>query len=199
MRARTRARDDALRDRKSATFRLNACLLRQAIRATGRAPWGPAHRRWLADVVCATPAPQLVFQPYVRAVTAHTERLQRLEHARQEQVNPWRRPPVVEALEGLRGVPFTVAVTLVAALGDLTRVENPRHVMNSLGLIPSADARGERRRQGSITNAGNTHARRARVEGAGASRYPANVSRHWHLRLEQLPKPSQDIRGKAHV
>jgi hypothetical protein len=37
---------------------------------------------------------------------------------------------VVEALEGLRGVPCTVAVTLVAELGDLTRFENPRQVMN---------------------------------------------------------------------
>jgi transposase len=46
---------------------------------------------------------------------------------------------------------------------------------------------GERRRQGSITKAGNTHARRAfaLVEGAWASRYPAKVSRHLQLRLEK--------------
>jgi hypothetical protein len=30
-------------------------------------------------VVCATPAQQIVFQEYVRAVNEHTERLQRLE------------------------------------------------------------------------------------------------------------------------
>jgi hypothetical protein len=36
---------------------------------------------------------------------------------------------VVQALEGLRGVPFTVAVTLVAELGALTRFDNPRHAM----------------------------------------------------------------------
>ena len=68
---------------------------------------------------------------------------------------------MVEALEGLRGVQFTVAVTIVAELGDLTRFENPRHVMTYLGLIPSAYSSGERRRQGSITKTGNTHARRA--------------------------------------
>ncbi len=195
----TRAREDALRDLKSAKFRLKAFLLRQDIRYTGRATWGPAHLRWLSEVVCATPAPQIVFQAYVRAVHEHTERLLRLEQALEAQVKTWRLQPVVEALEGLRGVPFTVAVTLVAELGDLTRFENPRHVMNYLGLIPSAYSSGERRRQGSITKAGHTHARRVLVEAAWAYRYPANVRRHLQLRLEPLPKPIQDISWKAHV
>jgi transposase len=53
-------------------------------------------------------------------------------------VNTWRLPPVVEALQAVRGVQFTVAVTLVAALGDLTRVEHPRQLLTDLGLIPSA-------------------------------------------------------------
>jgi Transposase IS116/IS110/IS902 family len=69
----------------------------------------------------------------------------------------------------------------------------------ALGLLPSASASGERRRQGASTTVGHTHARRALVEGAWADRYPATVSRHVPLRLEQLPKPSQDISWKAHV
>jgi transposase len=195
----SRAREDAIGDLKAAKFRLKAFLLRHDIRYTGRATWGPAHRRWLAEVVCATPAQQIVFQEYVRAVTEHTERLQRLEQELREQVKAWRLQPVVEALEGLRGVQCTGAVTIVAELGDLTRVENPRHVMKSLGLIPSESSSGERRRQGSITKTGHTHARRALVEGAWAYRYPAKVSRHWQLRLEMLPKPILDISWKAHV
>jgi transposase len=195
----TRAREDALRDLKAAKFRLKAFLLRHDIRYTGRATWGPAHLRWLSEVVCATPAQQIVFQEYVRAVTEHTERLQRLEQELQEQVKTWRLQPVVEALVGLRGVQFTVAVTIVAELGDLTRFENPRQVMKYLGLIPSEYSSGERRRQGAITKAGNAHARRALVEGAWAYRYPAKVSRHLQLRLETLPKPIQDISWKAQV
>jgi transposase len=195
----SRAREDAIGDLKAAKFRLKAFVLRHDIRSTGRATWGPAHLRWLAAVVCATPAQQIVVQEYVRAVHAHTARLQRLAQERRDQVKAWRLQPVVEALEGLRGVPCTVAVTIVAELGDLTRVENPRHVMKYLGLIPSADSSGERRRQGSLTTTGTTHARRALVEGAWASRYPANVSRHLPLRLDMLPKPSQDISWKAHV
>jgi hypothetical protein len=195
----TRAREDALRDLKAATFRLKAFWLRQDIRDTGAANWGPAPLRWLAEVGCPTPAQPMVFQEYVRAVTAHTERLARLEQARHDQVKTWRLSPVVEALQALRGVQFTVAVTTMAARGDLTRFENPRQLMTCLGRIPSEYSRGERRRQGSLTNAGHSHARRALVDGAWASRDPANVSRPWQLRLEQLPTPLQDLSWKAPV
>jgi transposase len=195
----TRAREDTLRDLKSAKFRLKAFLLRHDIRYTGRATWGPAHLRWLSEVVCPTPAQQIVFQEYVRAITELTERLQRLDQELHDQVQTWRLQPVVDALQALRGVQFTAAVTMVAELGDLTRFDSPRELMKFLGLIPSEYTSADRRRQGSITKAGNTHARRALVEGAWAYRYPAKVSRHLQLRLENQPKRIQDISWKAQV
>jgi transposase len=195
----TRAREDTLRDLKAAKLRLKAFLLRHDIRYTGRATWSPAHLRWLSEVVCPTPAQQIVFQEYVRAVNERTECLQRLEQELHEQVKAWRLQPVVAALQALRGVQFTVAVTTLAELGDLTRFDSPRQLMKFLGLIPSEYSSGERRRQGSITKAGNTHARRAIVEGAWAYQYPAKVSRHLQLRLETQPKAIQDISWKAQV
>jgi transposase len=195
----SRAREDAISDLKDAKFRLKAFLLRQDIRYVGRANWGPAHLRWLSEVVCPTPAQQIVFQEYVRAVQEHTERLQRLEQELQTQVTSWRLHPVVEALQALRGVQLTVAVTMVAEIGDLTRFDTPRELMKFLGLIPSEYTSAERRRQGSITKAGNTHARRALVEGAWAYRYPAKISRHLQLRLEKQSKIIQDISWKAQV
>src|SRR5919106_6092535 len=192
-----RAREEAIRDRKAAKNRLKAFLLRQDIRYAGRANWGPAHLRWLSEVVGPTPAQQIVFQEYVRAVSEHHDRLQRLDAELRDQVQAWRLSPVVQALQAMRGVQFTGAVTLIAELGDLTRFENPRQLMSSLGLTPSEDSSGDRRRQGTITTAGHTFARRALVEGAWAYRYPAKVSRHLHVRLEPVPKTIQDIRGKA--
>jgi transposase len=194
-----RAREDAIGDLKAAKYRLKAFLLRQDIRYEGKANWGAAHLRWLAEIVCPTPAQQCVFQEYVRAVSDPHERLQRLEAELHEQVKNWRLYPVVEAIQAMRGVQFTVAVTVIAELGDLTRFENPRQLMSYLGLTPSECSSGERRRQGGITKAGNTHARRAMIEGAWAYRYPAKVSRHLQLRLEHLPKAIQDIAWKAQV
>lgn len=194
-----RAREEALRDLKAAKGRLKAFLLRQDICDTGQANGGPAHLQWRAEVVCHTPAQPIIFQEYRRAVHEPTARLQRLEHALHEQVKAWRLYPVIEALQALRGVQCTAAVTTVAALWALTRFDPPRQFMKFLGLIPSEDSSGERRRQGAIPTAGNPHARRALVEGAWAYRSPANVSRHLQRRRENHPKAIQDISWKAQV
>jgi transposase len=190
----TRAREETLSDLKDATFRLTAFLLRHDIRYTGRANWSPAPLRWLSEVVCPTPAQHIVFQEDVRAINEHTDRLQRLEQALQEQGKAWRFPPVIDALQALRGVQFTVAVTTVAALGDLTRFENPRQLMKCLGVIPSEYSTGERRRQGSITTAGNTHARRALVEGASLSRQSQPTSATATRKTPQGP-PGYQLEG----
>ena len=150
-------------------------------------------------MVWTTPAQHIVFQEDVRAVHEHTERLRRLQQELREPVTSWRLHPVVEALEALRGVQFPVAVTIVAELGDRTRVENPRPLRTYLGLVPSAYSTGERRRQGALTKAGHTHARRALGEGAWAYRSPATVSRPIQRRLAQHPKPIQDMSWKAQV
>jgi transposase len=199
MRDLCRARADTLRALKAAQFPLKALLLRHDIRYTGRATWGPAPLRWLSEVVCPPPAQQIVCQESIRAVTAHPARLARLEQALTDQVQPWRLAAVVAALQALRGVQCTVAVTTVAALGALTRFDNPRQLMTSLGVTPSADATGDRRRQGGITQSGNSHARRALVEGAWASRDPAKVSRHLQRRLEKGSTPIQEISWKAQI
>jgi transposase len=195
----SRGREDAMRDLKATKYRLKALLLRQDIRYTGRANWNAAHLRWLAQVVCPTPAQQIVFQEYVRAVTEQHDRMERLESALHDQVKSWRLYPVVEAIQALRGVEVTGAVILIAELGDLTRFDTPRKLMSYLGLTPSEYSSGERRRQGGITKAGNTHARRVLVEGAWAYRYPAKVSRHLQLRLEKVPAEVQAISWKAQV
>jgi transposase len=74
-----------------------------------------------------------------------------------------------------------------------------KRVSSSLGRTPTESSSGERRRQGTITTAGHTFARRALIEGAWSYRYPATVSRHLPLRLEKLPKAIQNIGRKAQV
>jgi transposase len=133
----------------------------------------------------------------VRAVAEQTQRLQRWEAALPPLVQTWRWAPVGEAIQALRGGQFIAAVPLIAELGDLTRVETPRQLLSYLGLVPSEHSSGERRRQGSSTKPGNSHARHVLVEGAWAYRSRAKVSRHLQLRLEKVPKVIQDISWKA--
>ena len=138
----SRAREDTVRDLKRHKVRLKAFLLRQDIRYEGRANWNAAHLRWLARVVCPTPAQQIVFQEYVHAVSEQTERLGRLETELRTAVTTWRLYPVVEAVQALRGLNLTGAVTLIAEVGDLTRFDTPRKLMSYLGLTPSEYSSG---------------------------------------------------------
>ncbi|MGH7486219.1 MAG: IS110 family transposase [bacterium] len=195
----SRLREDTLIDLKSAKRRLKSFLLRLGLHYTGRADWNDAHRRYLAKVVCPTPAQQIVFQEYLRAVDQHAERIRRIEEQLREFLPAWRLRPVVEALQALRGVQEITALTVVAELGDITRFDSPRQLAGFLCITPSEYTSGDSRRQGGITKTGNAHARRALVEGSWAYRFPAKVSPHIQKRLENLPKPIQDIAWKAQI
>ena len=194
-----RAREDALHDLNAARFRLKALLLRNDLRYSGRANWSPEHLRWLARLVLPTPAQQIVFQEYVRTVSERTELLRRLETELREQAKPWRLYPVIEALQALRGVQFTVAAITIAELGDLTRFDTPRQLMRYVGLTPSEYSSGDRRRLGGITKTGNSHARRALIEAAKAYRHRAKVSEQIQVRQQRLPKGICDIAWRAQV
>jgi transposase len=194
-----RARDAALVTLKSAKLRLKSFLLRLGLHYSGRANWNDAHRRYLAKVVCPTPAQQIVFQELVHAVDEQVERVRRLENELFDLAPRWRMWPVVEALQALRGVQVIVALTVVAEIGDLTRFDNPRQLAAFVGLIPSEHSSGDKRRQGGITKTGNPRARRALVEGAWAYRYPAKISPHIQKRIENVPAAARDIGWKAQV
>lgn len=179
--------------------RLQALLLRNEIRYVGRTAWTQAHRRWIAKLKLPNPAQQTAFEEYVQAVHEAAQRLERLNNAMLEQLAHWRWRPVVEALQALRGVQVLHALRIVAELGDLNRFQSPRKLMAYLGLIPSENSSGPRRRQGSITKAGNSSARRAMVEAAHAYSHPARLS--WVIARRQtgLPKNVCDIAWKAQL
>jgi transposase len=195
----SRAREAAVQNLKSSKYQLKSFLLRHDIRFNGKADWKDAHLRWFGEVKCASPVQQIVFQEYVRALGQSFERLERLEIYLQNEVKSWRLAPVVEALQALRGVAFTVAVTTVAELGDLTRFTKPRQLMAYLGLHPSERSSGPVRRLGGIAKTGNGHARRALIEGAWSYRFPARISKQIQIRQEKLPEAVRDIAWRAQV
>jgi transposase len=180
-----RAREDAVAMQRQARQRLQALLLRNEIRYVGKSSWTQAHRRWIAHLKLPDPAQQIAFEEYVQAIAAQ------LEH--------WRWRALVEAPQALRGISAIHAVRIVAELGDLARFESARKLMGYLGMIPSEDSSGARRRQGAITKAGNSSARRAFIEAAWAYAHPARVS--WVIARRQtgLPKAVTDLAWKAQL
>jgi transposase len=199
MRDLVRAREDAVSMQRQARQRLQALLLRNEIRYVGKSAWTQAHRRWISGLKLPNPAQQIAFEEYVQAVEEAARRLERLRLAIEAQLEHWRWRPVVEALQALRGISAIHAVRIVAELGDFNRFEAPRKLMGYLGLIPSEDSSGGRRRQGAITKAGNSSARRALIEAAHAYAHPARVSWVIARRQTKLSKTVCDIAWRAQL
>lgn len=182
----------ARQDLAKAKQRLKSFLLVHDVRYSGKANWGEAHRRWLAKFVFNQMNSQLAFQEHLQAIEDRLAQCERIQAMLQESATRWRFYPVIRAIQALRGVQFTVAVGLIAEIGELSRFASAPQLMAWLGMTPSEYSTGERRRQGSITKCGNAHARRLLVEAAWAYRYPAKVSPSIQLRHEGLPKAIVD-------
>jgi transposase len=98
---------------------------------------------------------------------AHDVLLARRDHVEVELgriagASPW--AGVIARLRCLRGIDTLSATGLCAEVGEFERFEHPDLLASYLGLTPSENSSGEKRRQGAITKAGSTHARRLLVE-----------------------------------
>ncbi len=188
-----RAREDAVRECRNARHRLKALLLRNGITYAGKSAWTAAHLRWLATLKMAHPTQQIGFQEYLHAITEATARIGRLEQALRDALPGWTLRPLVQALHALRGVQLIAAMTLVAQLQDFMRFANPRQLMSYVGLVPGEYSSGPKRRQGAITKAGNSAARRMLVEVAWHDQHSPRVTPIIATQQEHLPKEVTDI------
>ena len=194
-----RGREDAVREQRNARHRLKALLLRNGIPYAGKTSWTAAHLRWLATLKLEHAAQQIGFQEYLHSITEASARIARLEHAMRDTLPQWSLKPLVQALQAMRGVQLIASMTLVAELQDFLRFENPRQLMAYVGLVPGEHSSGPKRRQGSITKAGNSVARRMLVEVAWHYQHSPRVSPIIATRQDQLPKEITDIAWKAQL
>jgi transposase len=79
--------------------------------------------------------------------------------------NAWS-DPRVKLLITMPGVDVTVAMAVLAALGDITRFRDGHHLAAYFGLVPSTSQSGERCYHGSITKRGNGRARWLLIQAA---------------------------------
>ena len=194
-----RAREDAVRECRNGRHRLKALLLRNGIGYAGKTAWTAAHLRWLATVKLAHSAQQIAFQEYLGSITQSTDRIARLEKSMIDALPQWGLRPVVQALQAMRGIQLIAAMTLVAELQDFLRFDNPRQLMSYVGLVPSEHSSGPKRRQGGITKAGNSAARRMLVEIAWQYVHSPRVSPIIAKRHEGLPEAVIEIAWKAQL
>jgi transposase len=89
----------------------------------------------------------------------------------------------VARLQTLPGVGPIVALTLVAALADVTRFPSAKHVASYAGLIPSTHQSGDRDRHGRITKRGAPELRAMLCEAAQHARRPSHPLNPYFAKL----------------
>jgi transposase len=170
-----RCRDDIRGDLMRARHRLGKFLLRREISYDGKArAWTHRHRAWLSSLRLADRASQLTFEDYLHSHDVLAARRDRIEVELAELAggSPWQE--TIARLRCLRGIDTLSALGLCAEVGRFDRFAHPDSLAAYLGIVPSEHTSGQTRRQGSITKAGSTHARRLLIEAAyHYQRHPA--------------------------
>jgi transposase len=172
-----RCREDIRADLMRARHRLAKFLLRREryFPGPGRA-WTAAHRQWLAGQTFPDRASELTLEDYLHAHDVLLARRGRVETELDALAAASGWADTIARLRCLRGIGTLSALGLCAEIGDWRRFEHPDQLAGYLGLVPSERSSGERRRQGSITKAGSTHARRLLIEAAHHYRRQPAVS-----------------------
>ena len=170
-----RCREDVQEDLLRWRHRLGKFLARHGrVYREGR-NWTQRHWTWLRSQHFTLPALARTCEEYRCAVEQLLARVADLnrEIAALAETAPSREQ--VGWLRCFRGIDTLAAMTLRAELGDVQRFAHPRELMAYLGLVPSEASSGDRTRRGSITKAGNTHARRILVEACWHYRHPPRL------------------------
>jgi transposase len=169
-----RAREDARGELMRARHRLSKLLLRHGL-VDDAAAWTLAHDAWLRRQRFDSRPLAVAFDEAYAAVLQAKARRDALDRAIAAVAAEPAFAETVGRLCCLRGVSTLTALALTVELGDWHRFA-PQSLGPFLGLTPSEDSTGERRRLGAITKTGNTHARRLLVEAAWQQRRPLRAS-----------------------
>jgi transposase len=184
-----RAREDLRGDLMRARHRLGKLLLRHDVRYDGAGDrWTRRHRDWLGTVCLDEVGARVTLLDYLGAIDALVVRRDALERTIAELVpgSPWAH--IVARLRCLRGIDTLSAVGLCAEIGDFGRFGRAGQLSSYLGVVPSEDSSGDRRRLGAITKTGSRHARRLLIEAAWHYRRPP--ARGDALRRRQAGQPA---------
>ena len=198
MRDFSRCRGDFKGQEQKARQQLNGFVLRHGHHwPPKKTRWTRSHYNWLESLKLEHPWQQVVLQEYIEAVRVATCRVKEITEQLMQALAQWSLAGVVDSLVALRGVDKIAAVALLSELGDLRRFDSPTQLMGFLGLVPGEDSSGRRRRQGRITRAGNTHARRMLVESAWSYRFPARQTMHLKRKARAASGEAKTIAWRA--
>lgn len=196
LRALLRCREDLLEDLHGQRQRLLKFLDLQGRAWREGDNWTEKHWAWLRAQRFEFEASQRAYDEYLQVVALMRDRLASLDKEAELLADKEPMKGLVARLCCLRGIRTLTALTLIAEIIDFRRFKSPRELMSFLGVTPSLYSSANTRRSGSITKAGNAHARRVLVEAAWHYRHRPQLAGSLRKRCEGQP---DWVRSKAFI
>jgi transposase len=171
-----RAIEDVRGDLMRSRHRLGKFLLRRGERYPGPGgTWTLKHLAWLRAPRFDDACSQATLADYLAAVELLTGRRKSLIAALEQAIPQSSHVATIARLRCFRGIDTLSAAGLSAEVGNFARFPRPQLLSGFLGVVPSERTSDTKRRQGAITKAGPTHARRLLVEAAHHYRHAPNI------------------------
>ena len=167
--------------------RLNSFLHRCHIKGPdGQTKFKPQNREWWEELP-STPKERFRILSDLDTLEFAGKQVQRIEEALKAEAGQDERVPF---LVQLPGIGHTLAITILAAVGDITRFPSAKNLVGYAGLGAKVHFSGEKQITGKITKKGRKDLRFAMVEAANIA-----VMKHpyWKAMFERL----EPIKGRA--
>jgi transposase len=159
--------------------RLHSILHRHHLAPPTGNPFLPSQRAWWQALQLSS-AEKANLECDLEALTFAYQQIQRIETTLKQLAA---HDPRIPRLVHLPGLNLINALTLLAAIGTISRFPDAKHLVGYAGLGARVHDSGMTTRTGGITKAGRTELRSALVE---AAQIAANTHPHWKAELKRL-------------
>jgi transposase len=143
--------------------------------------FGVTGRRWLAGVVL--PIEQRVqLDSSLRLLDATRQERDQLDAVLSREAHG---EPRLALLLTVPGLDLATGMTLLAAIGDVVRFKDPKHLVGYLGLCPRVYQSGDHTYHGRLTKAGSASARWMAIQAANLLVRTPSPFQHWFRKLKK--------------
>jgi transposase len=181
---------------KKVKHQINSFVLGQD-QLWGHSKWTYQHRKWLWELGMPNSYSRQVLEEHLAHLDYLETRLMHLDEQIEQIASSPVYAPAVKKLRALKGIQTLTAMLLIAEITDFRRFTSPRALMAFLGLIPSEDSSGDKRKDGAITKAGNWRCRTALIESVQHYANSPHMSARMKSELSQVDASCASIAVKC--
>jgi len=191
-----RCRLNLKENEKSVKLQINSFVLSHGFRWP-HSKWTVKHRAWLSALTLRDDFSQRVLAEHLGHLEYLSARISSLDNVIKEIADSEIYAPSVKKLKAFKGLDILSAMILITEITDFRRFPNPKALMAFLGLIPSEDSSGPKKKGGPITKAGNHRCRTQLIESVQHAMKKPIISYKMKHNLEQVDPASANIAIKC--